>query len=403
MDLCRRHSLLCPRVNVALEVYILFLTRLSSGDEVYRAHTSIFVQFSDNRKVLSTSHLNGGYREDLEAVFNFDSKPDDGKEYCMRSDTYEEELKIVARELGLNPEKTTGISTVVSMENVSIKTNTYKELTVTAIVTAGIAVNAGRVGDPASFYEKEGQVVMLQPGTINIILSINADMLPGTLARALVTCTEAKTAAVEELMARSMFSRGLATGSGTDETIVICNSDSKHKLSFAGKHSKLGELIGITVIEAVKEALYLHTGLSPEGQHSVFRRLDRFGIDEEKVWEKYSNLRKQPLEKDEFMKRLAILERSSDLVTLSSLYAHLIDQLDWRLLGTEEVAKEATAILNAIGHRYNLTSNYHINDNSISLEETIFSMAENFMLLLVEILDTGETRSDGSLVSTRRK
>lgn len=30
-------------------------------------------------------------------------------------------------------------------------------------------------------------------------------------------------------------------------------------------------------------------------------------------------------------------------------------------------------------------------------------MAENFMLLLVEILDTGETRSDGSLVSTRRK
>ena len=362
----------------------MFLTRLSTGDEVYRTRKSIFVQFSDKRKVLSTSHLNGGYREDLKAVFNFDSKPDDGKEYCMRSDTYEEELKLVARELGLNPEKTAGISTAVSMENASIKTITYKDLTVTAIVTAGIAVNAGRVGDPASFYEKEGQVVILQPGTINIILSINADMLPGTLARTIVTCTEAKTAAVQELMARSMFSRGLATGSGTDETVVICNSDSKHKLNFAGKHSKLGELIGITVMEAVKDALYLHTGLSPEGQHSVFRRLNRFGIDEEKVWEKYSNQKNQFFKKAEFMKQLATLERSSDLVVPSSLYAHLIDQLDWRLLGTEEVSKQAIAILKEIGDRYNVTSDYRINENSG--EQVISSMVENFNLLLVEIL-----------------
>lgn len=362
----------------------MFLTRLSTGDEVYRTGKSIFVQFRDKRKVLSTAHLNGGYREDLEAVFNFDSKPDDGKEYCMRSDTYEEELKLVARELGLNPEKTAGISTSVSMENVSIRTTNYKDLTVTAIVTAGIAVNAGRIGDPASFYESEGQVVMLQPGTINIILSINADMLPGTLARTIVTCTEAKTAAVQELMARSMFSRGLATGSGTDETIVICNSDYKHKLNFAGKHSKLGELIGITVMEAVKEALYLHTGLSPEAQHSVFRRLDRFGIDEEQVWEKCSNWKKQPLKKDEFMKKLATLERSSDLVVLSSLYAHLMDQLDWRLLGVGEVAKQAIVILNEIGDKYNVTSSYQINENS--REHVISSMVENFTLLLVEIL-----------------
>ena len=101
------------------------------------------------------------------------------------------------------------------------------------------------------------------------------------------------------------------------------------------------------------------------------------------MWEKYFNLEKQPFKKEEFMKQLAALDRSPDLVVLASLYAHLIDQLDWKLLREEEVAKQAIAILNEIGDKYNVTFNYWINDNSA--EQVISSMVENFTLLLVNI------------------
>ena len=69
-----------------------------------------------------------------------------------------------------------------------------------------------------------------------------------------VTCTEAKTAAIQELLAGSNYSTGLATGSGTDQTIIVANSDSELYFEGAGKHSKMGELIGKTVTKAVKAA-----------------------------------------------------------------------------------------------------------------------------------------------------
>ncbi|MCU6396733.1 adenosylcobinamide amidohydrolase, partial [Enterobacter quasiroggenkampii] len=108
--------------------------------------------------------------------------------------------------------------------------------------------------------------------------------------RALVTCTEAKTAALQELMAGSNYSRGIATGSGTDGTIIVCNSKSKIKLTNAGKHSKLGELIGVAVKKAVKEALFLQTGLCAESQHSMLKRVKRFGIDENRILNKYAEI-----------------------------------------------------------------------------------------------------------------
>ena len=41
------------------------------------------------------------------------------------------------------------VITAADMENVSIKSATYSDTTVTAVVTAGIDENGGRVGDPA--------------------------------------------------------------------------------------------------------------------------------------------------------------------------------------------------------------------------------------------------------------
>lgn len=331
--------------------------KLSTGDEVHRYKKSIVIPFKGERKVLSTSPINGAYREDLKAVFNHDSNPGAGMKCELKAPTYEEHMFLIAEELGLEAEKTAGISTAASMENVSIKTESYRDITVTAIVTGGIEVNGGRVGDPASVYEVDGKFESTNEGTINIILVIDADLSPRAITRALVTCTEGKTAAIQELLEGSKYSRGIATGSGTDGTIIVSNKESPLKLTNAGKHSKLGELIGFTVKEAVKEALFLQTGLCPKSQHSALRRTKRFGVDEDTIWNKYISIFSEDekiLMKAEFINNLHTIDTRDEIVTLTSLYVHLLDQLDWELLSKKEVALEGEKLLERILSIFNM-------------------------------------------------
>ena len=320
------------------------IAELPGGDPVHRYDNCIVVPFSGKRRTLGTCPLNGGCRENLTAVFNNDMNPGPGMACRMLADTYEEHLVKMAGELGLDPETTAGMSTSASMENVSIRTERCRDTAVTAVVTGGIEINGGRAGDPASWDEAEGKIVPVRPGTINILLFFNVDLSRGALARALVTCTEAKTAALQELLAPSRYSMGLATGSGTDGTIVVCNAESPVCLTDAGKHSRLGELIGKAVIRAVKEALRLQTGLSPETQHHVLRRTDRFGITEQTLWEAFRE-KTDVLSRAEFSDRLYSLCRRDEMVTAVSLYVHLMDQLLWGLLTPEEALSAGGRLL----------------------------------------------------------
>lgn len=329
----------------------IVLHTLSTGDEVIwkPENKSISITFLQRQKVLSTSLLKGGYQEELKGVFNHNCGPDDGSHCRLRAPTYYEHLGIVANSIGLEPEESTGMGTAASMENVAIVVKKYKELVVTAIVTGGVEGNGGRVGDPTNYYAPIEKLGAHKPGTINIILVLDGDMAPGTLARALVTCTEGKTAALQELMAGSLYSTGLATGSGTDQSIVVANSQSPLYFEGAGKHSKLGELIGLAVKEAVKEALLKQTGLCPAKQHSVLRRIKRFGVTEETLWQDYLIGTRQPREKEVFLELLRKWEKSSQAVTYASLYIHLMDQLEWKLLSPEEVCESGNQILKIVG------------------------------------------------------
>lgn len=320
--------------------------QLANGDQVYRRHKSLVIAFAAVRKVLSTSVMNGGYREDLTAVFNHDCNPEAGVSPVLQQAAgYEKYMCSVAESMGLNPLTVSGMATAALMDNVAIRSDEYKGLTVTALVTGGIEVNGGRAGDPATYFKPVERSTIQKSGTINIMLSLNADMPPGTLARALVTCTEAKTAALQELMAGSKYSSGLATGSGTDQTMIMANPSSVLYLESAGKHSKLGELIGTVVKKAVKEALLKQTGLSPEKQHSCLRRLQRFGLDEETVWQNYRDYCRNTIEKPCFLETLSRLDGHADLVVFTSLYVHLLDQLNWGLLSEQEVHSGTKSLL----------------------------------------------------------
>ena len=351
------------------------LARLTTGDIAYRYDKSIVLVFSGPRKVLSTSLYNGGYHEDFEAVFNRDMTQGSGMPCESFAPTYVESMEIVAERLGLAPELTSGMGTAAHMENASIVSRSYKELTVTAIVTGGVETNGGRVGDPASYYKTAEK----KCGTINIMLVIDADLPPGILARALVTCTEAKTAALQELMAPSRYSTGLATGSGTDQTIVIANSESPLFFEGAGKHSKLGELIGLAVMAAVKEALKKQSGLTPAQQHDLLRRLRRFGVTEETLWQRYKEeAGADALIKAQFIAALEKMTAVPALFPLGVLFIHLYDEYLWGLLEKEETWEAAETLLKEMAEVLFLSSK-----ESVSMQDDYMKSMEHLLVYAV--------------------
>lgn len=322
------------------------LWKLPTGDSISRYEQSIIINFRGKRKVLSTSLYNGGYHEDFNYVFNHDLKEAMKDSENMTYVGYLNYLHNLTQQLGFSPDEGTGMGTAAYMENVAIIEKSYEQLTVTAIVTAGIDGNGGRVGDPATYYrplEKvDGEAVenteVYKAGTINTMLYIDGDLPEPLLARALVTCTEAKTATLQELQAGICYSNGIATGTGTDQTIIIANSESPVYYDSAGKHSKLGELIGKTVNKALKLALYKQSHIGAKQQHNIFRRLKRYGVTVETMFDYY--MRKYPHcgePKFEVINRLEKWGRSSETVVLAAMWAHLVDEWTWGLLDDAEL------------------------------------------------------------------
>lgn len=331
------------------------IKELKNMDKVYSYNKSIIIKFAGRRNVLSTSVLNGGYSEELKYIFNNDAKGPAGMGCILKGATYKEHMEILARELGLDPKYTSGLGTAANMENMSLVEEEDRGLVVTAIATAGIETNGGRAGDPASYYEEDGKVKSENTGTINILVGIDGHLPARTLTRAIVTITEAKTAAIQELLEGSKYSSGLATGSGTDGVIVYSNLDNKNVYNDSGKHSKLGELIGRAVKKAVKEALAKQSNLTPLRQKSIFRRGRRYGINLEKVWEVYLEKNPDKFEtKLDWIDKIEKIEKDEEIVAWTSLYIHLLDQLEWELLSREVVEKQGRTIRELIAKKLDI-------------------------------------------------
>ncbi len=365
----------------------------SNGDTVHKYKKCIVIRFHGKRNVLSTCPNNGGFRTDLHAVFNNDANPGSGMAIQLRADTYREHMDILAREdLGLDVSSTAGLMTAASMENAAISSLSYphgsQTCTVTAITTAGVRNNGGRIGDPASWSElsESSFASAVTPGTINILLSIDANLSEDAMASALVSCAEAKAAAMQELMIPSRFSCGLATGTGTDGVIVISNAQSDIRLTNAGKHSKLGECIGRTVLSSIKEALKRQQEMTPDSQHDVLHRLGRFGVTEDSLWDCYQKSGGTVCRAD-FSDCLDSKKRDNTLVTYASLYAHLLDELNWGLLSLEECRIAADHLLAGSGLEIppaDLEYSFYSDDSTLRPE--MQSLVSQYLLAFTQYL-----------------
>ena len=155
------------------------------------------------------------------------------------------------------------------MDNISVQIQTYKDMRVYALVTAGVMGNAIRMSkDTGGFYE---------PGTINIILLTNMKLSGRAMTRAIISATESKTAALADMDIRSSYTPLVneATGTGTDNILVAQGAGLK--IENTGGHTKMGELIAKAVYAGVTEAVLKQNGIL--AKRNIFQRLKERNID----------------------------------------------------------------------------------------------------------------------------
>ena len=212
---------------VALDVPYVEKAAITESRLFDFVHRTLLVHFKKPRLIVSTG---GGQRQVGTVGNSFSPVPTwsiyHQFGYARSRDNLLQALKLEANSVDI-------LSTGADMNNLAVTTAAFKDLKVTALVTAGVEGNALRTGkDAGNYYE---------PGTINIIVLASHALSPKAATRALITVTEAKTAALWDMDVRSVQSalHNPATGTGTDDIIVV-SGDKQQQLEGSGGHTKLG-------------------------------------------------------------------------------------------------------------------------------------------------------------------
>jgi len=250
-----------------------------------RSRRFIVAELLEPHRVISTSVGNGGQRDDLRFLLNHQS--------CEGTGHAERHTQIVANgleayhdtvcaEAGVPRECTATMGTAANMNYVAVVSETEDDVDVTAVVTGGVESNATCAGDPAAWRETNAGMerALSIAGTINIMVLVGVPLTAPALARAIVTMTEGKSAALQRLAVRSRQSADLATGTGTDQYCVAAPLRSSGVRTSTSPHVKLGELIGRATRRATQEALRWQNGLEPSYTRGVFHALGRYGVTE---------------------------------------------------------------------------------------------------------------------------
>jgi adenosylcobinamide hydrolase len=270
------------------------------GVSVRRRGRHLVADLLHPHHVLSTSVRNGGWAEHVRHLVNHQSCEGAGHEArarIMHEQGQERYHDTVCREIDLPEDATATMGTAANMNYAAVVVKSDEGVSVTAIVTAGVATNAVCAGDPANWRETAegfGKIAAVA-GTINTILLVNTPVMPGALARTAITMTEGKSAALQRLAVPSCYSADLATGTGTDQFCVAApvggaggehgGGDRVKPLTSASPHMKFGEITGLAVREATMEALRWQNGLESSLTRGVFHALGRYGVREATIFD----------------------------------------------------------------------------------------------------------------------
>lgn len=147
-----------------------------------------------------------------------------------------------------------GFMTSASMNSYTADRKSFEGLKVETHLTSGLS-NARAAGDKVEF---RNLLVKKPPaGTINMFIILNMPLTNQAAIEGLMIAAGAKARALLELGVKSRVSDAAATGTGTDSTAILYPParPPSEPIGFAGMHTITGELIALSVIEALKKSI----------------------------------------------------------------------------------------------------------------------------------------------------
>ena len=206
------------------------------GISISQTDEAIHVQSEEPLVTLSSAIIGGGFsriRHILNAHVDKNFNSANPKDW----------LRSLAARMDIG-ESFIGLMTAVKLSKARIAFLESGDLGVGALVTAGVR-NASAAGITPVFSSK--------PGTINIILLLNARLTRAAMLNAVITATETKTAVLMEK--KVLTAEGdLATGTSTDTTTIAATNNGTLQ-AYAGPVTTIGWLIARVVRESLQQSL----------------------------------------------------------------------------------------------------------------------------------------------------
>ncbi len=221
------------------------------GAELLVAEDCLMISFTKDHHALSTAIYGGGFRS-VRQVLNQKLTHFYGKESDFPGGSVKAYLKGCAKARGADTEKCAVLLTAAKVYLFSHKIFRSGDLIVEIITTGGVEKTACRASSDALYREADGHFEPV--GTINMMALIHGSLPEGIMARALITLTEGKTAALQDLGIADVNNGKPATGTGTDGITLVTEIDGA-PYTDAGPFSELGSFLAKAAYESVTECL----------------------------------------------------------------------------------------------------------------------------------------------------
>ncbi len=324
---------------------------MCSGITVHRQGRALLVMMpNDGFRSLSSGFTNGGYMESPQAVLNVSGIGGKVEYTTMEGGlaTYDRMNHMYASKLGLDPGRVVHQGTAASMDNAAISNEVSDDGTeVSLAITAGISHNGGRSGDPASYDESQSGTEE-KSGTIISIMAIDADLSDSAMLQAMLILTEAKSCVIQELQARSLYSHGIATGSGTDQVTIISNKGSRKKIQSIDRDSGLAVAIARCMNSGLREAFDRQAGMNPETQWDALHLMSRYtGRDEIREEMRF------PARMEELLSALDALRKDPSIAAVTTVILNIADDVRNGLIPEKDGIELSVRMCEdmVIGHR----------------------------------------------------
>ena len=374
----------------------MLLKKCQDWIEIHREEKIIIIRMLEPCASISTCRHGGGFRPDLTIACNHQCcEPRDHLDFMDSTiiDDPEAYHRSICDYYDLPANRTAILETAATMNNAAIETVTFRDLMVTAICTGGVECNSMAAGDPASVYETQGgfEIIeekdMHQVGTINLMLFTNQEVTSSALLDCVMTATEAKAAVLRELGIYSRYSDSMATGTGTDQILVASRVGSRLALTSGGKHTKLGELVGLVSLKALRETLIWQNSLSPNVQCSCLTHLGPLCSDENTFCEGVGRFLKST-QATLFTKNLASINLDPPTVAALAAMIHVRDKCLWGVLPTacvkEMLVAQGSMLAAAVSGKFRelaaFVQQLSLEDVSIDAEEFAGFVFRSFAL-----------------------